>query len=144
MKKFTFRLQKVLELREREEDEKGRLLKLANAALREAESLFQLLEGKRADEGLSQGDDNSACLYGWYLARLLHEIDKARENIKIQQNAVEVARDNFLKARQKAESLRKLRERRLIDYNRLLNASEERFIDEISMLRYTRDNKASE
>jgi len=46
-------------------------------------------------------------------------------------------------AHRAAESLRKLKAKKLGEYNKELNAHEEKFIDEISTLRYTRESKES-
>lgn len=141
MKKFSFRLQNVLELREREEEDKERLLGEATARLLKAKGTLATLEGKREQNQPGTDDESVVYMSGLYLARLLHEIERATEFVQQCEADVQTARDEYLRAHRAAESLRKLRKKKLDEYNKALEAHEEKFLDEISTLRYSRDTK---
>jgi flagellar FliJ protein len=143
MKKFSFRLQNVLELREREEEEKERLLGTATARLLSAKGALAMLEGKREQNQPGSDDESLVYMSGLYLARLLHEIEQAAQFVQQCEAEVEAAREEYIRAHRAAESLRKLRQKKLDEYNKALEAHEEKFLDEISTLRYSRDTKES-
>ena len=143
MKKFFFRLQNVLEVREREEEEKERLLGEANVRLQHARSSLKILETKREQNEPQSEDESSVYMAGLYLARLLHEIERAVEVVSQCEAHALKAREVYFHAHRAAESLRKLKAKKLGEYNKELNAHEEKFIDEISTLRYTRESKES-
>jgi flagellar FliJ protein len=143
MKKFTFRLQNVLEVREREEEEKERLLGEASARLLKAKNKLRSLEEKREQNQPGADDESLVFMSGIYLARLLHEIEQATERVLQCEAEVQEARDEYMRAHRAAESLRKLKQKKLDEYNKALDAHEEKFLDEISTLRYSREPKES-
>lgn len=143
MKKFSFRLQNVLELREREEEEKERLLGEATARLLKAKGVLAMLEAKREENQSVSDDESMVYMSGLYLARLLHEIERTLELVMQCEGEVHAAREEYIRAHRAAEGLRKLKQKKLDEYNKALDAHEEKFLDEISTLRYSRDTKES-
>lgn len=143
MKKFSFRLQNVLELREREEEDKERLLGEATARLLKAKGTLAVLEGKREHNQPGSDDESMVYMAGIYLARLLQEIEQATGHVLQCEIEVQAARDEYIRAHRAAEGLRKLKQKKLDEYNKALDAHEEKFLDEISTLRYSRDTKES-
>ena len=143
MKKFSFRLQNILEVREREEEEKERRLGESTARLLTAKGKLGILEEKRVQDQPDSNDESLVYMSGLYLARLLQEIERAAELVVQCEAEVRAAREEYLRAHRAAESLRKLKQKKLDEYNKVLNAHEEKFLDEISTLRYSRESKES-
>lgn len=119
MKKFKFRLQKVLDYRETVKAEKKRELGLKNRELLEAEQEKQtLLEAHDAQN--VNGDDvmrmSELHLSGIYQARLQQAIEEQEVIVAEAVKAVEVARDFYTKAAVDTGALSVLKERRKDEY----------------------------
>jgi len=139
MKKFSYRLQRVLEVREKTEEDRKRDLTDRRAELQQVVDLREQLDKKRTSSFLETESDVMFLLHGSYLARLLQEIEAVLSRIKECEDRVREAEVLFLEARHEAEVLRKLREKKLTQYNKNLELHESQVLDEIATLRYGRE-----
>ncbi len=136
MKGFEFNLNKVLEVRDLEED-------LARNKLREARQKSLEIEGylNRLNElqtelyqFLRQEDDLSLeeRVQGRnYLYRHRQEINRTEENLNSQYKRVSKCRSEFLNKRKERQALEKLRKKELKRYNKDLFDKEQKELDEV-------------
>lgn len=130
MKKFSFRLQKLLDMREARENEvKNELMKVL--ALQNKERIFQddlhsrikILENnyrERLSKGIFAADDAMALMRFSDVSR--RAIDEAEKRIQILEPEVQRIREKLVQASREKKIVEKLKERQyeefLYDYNR--------------------------
>lgn len=138
MKKFKFRLEKVLQHRDVIKEEKLRELKSATQKLREAEDkldfLEQEFEGNKAIEDSALRIEE-VLIRSNYSVRLKSEIESQKIAILKAQELVEDARKIYIEASQESEVLVKLKERKKEVYNHEMQHEEEKFLDELTTQR---------
>jgi flagellar FliJ protein len=146
VKPFVFKLEALLAIRKRREEEANIVLAGARARLNAARDFLEdLKERRRASfaefkDKRARGDLLAMELQMWhkYLDFAEKEIEKAE--CVVEQLAQEVA--SALRAAEKAmkdrKSVEKLRERRLEQYKMELQAAEQKILDEIAITRYRR------
>ena len=108
MKRFTFRLQRVLDYRETLKKEKERELALKNHELSTAEqSVQRILEEQNSSDGVAEGVKTMAevGLVGDYLRGLQRALENQRERVKEAQVAVEAARDAYIEKATEVKTL---------------------------------------
>lgn len=139
MKKFKFRLQRVLELREEvEESRKAQMQRLADD-LRKLKDTHLELNDRRAT--LESGDsDVYYQLQGTFLAGILSSLAELSIKIEAKQQELETAKREYFAAFREAETLRKLKSKKLVAYNLMVQRKELKFMDEMATLRYGRKN----
>ena len=134
MKKFVFSLQKVLELREYEEDKAK--LELGKAVA-EVERLKRLLEENarnRVAANQSRKDTNDVIILmniENYIIGLDAKKEKLLEELTMAQMFFEEKRDLYTKAMQDREVLSKLKEKQLSEYKKEVLKEEENALDDI-------------
>ena len=134
MKKFVFSLQKVLELREYEEDKAK--LELGKAVA-EVERLKRLLEENarnRVAANQSRKDTNDVIVLmniENYIIGLDAKKEKLLEELTMAQMFFEEKRDLYTKAMQDREVLSKLKEKQLSEYKKEVLKEEENALDDI-------------
>lgn len=134
MKKFVFSLQKVLELREYEEDKAK--LELGKAVA-EVERLKRLLEENArnriaANQSRKDTTDISVLLsIENYIIGLDAKKEKLLEELTMAQMVFEEKRDLYTKAMQDREVLSKLKEKQLSEYKKEVLKEEENALDDI-------------
>lgn len=134
MKKFVFSLQKVLELREYEEDKAK--LELGKAVV-EVERLKRLLEENArnriaANQSRKDTNDISVLLsIEHYIIGLDSKREKLLEELTMAQMFFEEKRDLYTKAMQDREVLSKLKEKQLSEYKKEVLKEEENALDDI-------------
>ena len=134
MKKFVFSLQKVLELREYEEDKAK--LELGKAVA-EVERLKRLLEENArnriaANQSRKDTNDISVLLsIENYIIGLDSKREKLLEELTMAQMVFEEKRDLYTKAMQDREVLSKLKEKQLSEYKKEVLKEEENALDDI-------------
>ena len=134
MKKFVFSLQKVLELREYEEDKAK--LELGKAVA-EVERLKRLLEENarnRVAANQSRKDTTDISLLlsiENYIIGLDAKKEKLLEELTMAQMVFEEKRDLYTKAMQDREVLSKLKEKQLSEYKKEVLKEEENALDDI-------------
>ena len=134
MKKFVFSLQKVLELREYEEDKAK--LELGKAVA-EVERLKRLLEENarnRVAANQSRKDTTDVIILmniENYIIGLDAKKEKLLEELTMAQMVFEEKRDLYTKAMQDREVLSKLKEKQLSEYKKEVLKEEENALDDI-------------
>ena len=134
MKKFVFSLQKVLELREYEEDKAK--LELGKAVA-EVERLKRLLEENarnRIAANQSRKDTTDVIILmniENYIIGLDAKKEKLLEELTMAQMVFEEKRDLYTKAMQDREVLSKLKEKQLSEYKKEVLKEEENALDDI-------------
>ena len=134
MKKFVFSLQKVLELREYEEDKEK--LELGKAVA-EVERLKRLLEENarnRVAANQSRKDTTDVIILmniENYIIGLDEKKEKLLEELTMAQMVFEEKRDLYTKAMQDREVLSKLKEKQLSEYKKEVLKEEENALDDI-------------
>lgn len=139
MKKFKFRLQKVLDFKEIEKreraqqlaEENSRLLTLEQrmeAILEEQEVLASVADAVMTIEELS--------LAGDYRQRLQDELEQQRQNILQAAKAVDAAREAYVEKSMETESLETVKRRRKQEHTEEEKRHAKKQIDEIVVQRH--------
>jgi len=138
MKKFNFRLQTVLKLRQQEEDQKKRAVGELNAEINDLQR--QALE--MAEDVSLQGkilrpyiqgsvNVNWVGLYQGYVTYLRHSISSKIDEVGRVQQRLQEARRELAEAAKQTKILEKLRERQRSRYDRAVKKIEVNEMDEI-------------
>jgi flagellar FliJ protein len=138
MKRFRFRLEKVLSFRKHREREwelkladiTGKCLLLENAIRRCETSILSSFDDRRAGEGAL--DAVQFMQYELYMARMKQEIRKHREDLVVRHREREEIRKGYLEAAKKRKVLDKLKERRGQEYYLAAKREEFNVMDEIN------------
>ena len=134
MKKFVFSLQKVLELREYEEDKAKLELGKAVAEVERIKRLLEENARNRVSANQSRKDttDISVLLsIENYIIGLDAKKEKLLEELTMAQMVFEEKRDLYTKAMQDREVLSKLKEKQLSEYKKEVLKEEENALDDI-------------
>ncbi|MFN8388998.1 MAG: flagellar export protein FliJ [Bdellovibrionota bacterium] len=139
MKKFKFRLQRVLEYRHQLTKEKERLLALRNAELREAEDTLQMILSEQdRSTGFEEGILSMAelSLMGDYQQALQSALVKQRLLVLQATDAVDEAREAYREKAIEEESLEKLRERKVDEFKEERRKNERKELDSLVVQRH--------
>ena len=134
MKKFVFSLQKVLELREYEEEKAKLELGKAVAELERIKRLLQEVAQNRVKANLSRKDTTDVIVLmniENYIIGLDAKKEKLLEELTMAQMFFEEKRDLYTKAMQDREVLSKLKEKQLSEYKKEVLKEEENALDDI-------------
>ena len=134
MKKFVFSLQKVLELREYEEDKAKLELGKAVTELERIKRLLQEVAQNRVKANLSRKDTTDVIVLmniENYIIGLDAKKEKLLEELTMAQMFFEEKRDLYTKAMQDREVLSKLKEKQLSEYKKEVLKEEENALDDI-------------
>jgi flagellar biosynthesis chaperone FliJ len=158
MKQFKFRLQRVLEYRDRICDEcrqeLGRLTSERDQAVQRLEDLRHqanslTLMGGGTDPATPSGASvggtpfpvmsvNDVILVGDYGVRLKAEIEKQEEVVREATEAVDKAREVYIEASKEVKALDSLRQKRKVDYDEAKLKDDEKNLDELTVQRFKR------
>jgi flagellar FliJ protein len=119
MKRFTFRLQRILEIKERIRDERRQELVLKNLERDRAQQHLEYLEQEYSRSQIAEGGTYSASdllLLGNYAVRLKEEISQQALRVEAAQRAAEEARERYIEASKESQAMEKLKERRKQEY----------------------------
>lgn len=135
MKKFKFRLERVLQFRTAVKDEKLRDLTLKNAKLREEQDRLHALEdailrNQNASEGVALVE--SFYMRGLYSSRLKEEIAQQGLAIIKCEEAVTEAMAAYIEASKELKSLTTLKDRKRAEYLDYLAHEDAKFLDELA------------
>ena len=134
MKKFVFSLQKVLDLREFEEDKAKLELGKAVAEVERIKKLLKEIAENRVEANLSRKDIKDIGILiniENYITGLDIKKEKLLEELAYAQIVFEEKRDLFTKAIQEREVLTKLKEKQLSEYKKERLKEEENAVDDI-------------
>lgn len=140
MKKFRFRLEKVLQYREIIKGEKKRELSLCLAALREEEEKLEKLYKAQAENNMPEGVQKAGIFFlkGQYSERLKKEIIQKKLDILEAENKVEIARHAYIEAAKDAKTLEMLKSKKQDQYNEVVRLEEAKILDEVVVQRSSR------
>ncbi len=139
MKRFNFRLQRVLDYRETLKKEKERELAVKNHELSTAEqSVQRILEEQNSSDGLAPGVKTMAevGLVGDYLRGLQRALENQRERVKEAQVAVEAARDAYIEKATDVKTLDTVKTKRHEEFLEDRARREKRTTDDIVVQRF--------
>lgn len=139
MKRFTFRLQRVLDYRETLKKEKERELALKNHELSTAEqSVQRILEEQNSSDGIAEGVKTMAevGLVGDYLRGLQRALENQRVRVKEAQIAVEAARDAYVEKATDVKTLDTVKGKRHEEFLEEKARREKRTTDDIVVQRF--------
>ncbi len=137
MKKFSFSLQKVLEIREQILD--NLKIELSNLN-REHDNIeqqildlkmqFKLVNSEFVEKSAVSISVGEMTYYKMYMSNILKQQEKKEEEKNIILKKIEAKRQEIINAKMEISSLEKLKENELEKYNHALMKSEEIFIEE--------------
>jgi flagellar FliJ protein len=136
VKRFVFKLEKILQLRKYEEEEAKIELGRALGALSAIEAQLRSLVEERVRAAADQfSPSNSAAMIYQYMFYLLR-LDKMKEGLlkdaALAEQKVEEAREVFKAAFQNRQMLDKLKEKKEKEYKKAQKAEENKMTDEIA------------
>jgi flagellar FliJ protein len=141
-KKFKFRLEKVLELREEERENRKKELMLKNRAVNEVTEKLDALRSKYSNSIRKTGEIKAQelQLVAQYEARLKQEIESTAEALELLVIEAEKAKEQYLEAVKDHEALKVLKTRRQAEYQLLIDRAEAKELDELAVQRFERNN----
>lgn len=135
MKKFKFRLERVMQFRRAVKDEKLRDLTVVNAKLREEVSRLEALEGaqrRNSNEGDGVTLVESFYMRGLYASRLKEEIAKQLTVITECEEQVQQALAAYIEASKELKTLTMLKDRKRAEYIDYIAREDAKFLDELA------------
>jgi flagellar FliJ protein len=136
MKKFTFKLEKLLELKSYAEREAEIALGHAIGELNRIETEIKNIAVKRLDAAelrFKSGQSASEIQYAdLYILRLDQAADKLMEEAAKAELKVSEARDIYIEASKEKKIFEKLKEKKAKDYKKIISSEEDKAIDEIA------------
>jgi flagellar FliJ protein len=141
MKRFKFRLERVLEYRLTVKQERLRDLITARQDLEAAQDELSRLHQEQLLQRVKDGQTYlvpELVAVAAYDARLRKEIEAQHEVVAKAQKVFDQRSAEYVTASQEAEALVKLKERKHHEYNEVLAKEDERSLDELAVTRYKR------
>jgi len=138
MKRFSFRLQRVLEIRERFRDERRQELVQRNFERDHEQRVLEDLDQEFLRSKVREGGTYSASelvLMGDYSRRLEQEIEQQRVRVVAAEQAAEEARERYIEASREAKALEKLKDKRRVEYQEQVLKEEGNQLDELAVQR---------
>jgi flagellar export protein FliJ len=138
MKRFNFRLQRVLEIRERFRDEMRQELVQRNFERDRERNILEHLDQEFLRSKVEEGGTYSASemvLVGDYSARLQEQIEQQRGRVLAAEQAAEQARERYIEASKESQALEKLKEKRRQEYVEQTLKEEGAQLDEFAVMR---------
>jgi flagellar protein FliJ len=151
VKKFKFRAQAALDLRQRELEEAQRQLarteELRDAArrrLQQADDDATQAREQATEAQRTAGDVAALQWYRFWIIRLDHERNAHATALAARERDVMQAATACMRARQRRESLDRFRKKALAAHHEAEQAAEMKMIDELATRRYARTSAAGE
>ena len=138
MKKFKFRLQRVLDYKQIVKGEKKRVLLEKNRNVELARTRLEHLENEELLNRFEQNqilDAARVLMRGDYAQRLKREIEWQRVAILKAQEEAELALAEYIEAAKDEKALITLKDKRLFEYKAEAEAEERKFLDEFTIRR---------
>jgi len=137
MKKFSFRLEKVMQLRKFKEDECKLALGQAISILNKIENDIKMTAVKRhnaTEQRFNAGQDISS--WDNYILRLEQEVEKLAEQAAQAELVVEEKRALYIEAQKDLKAIEKLKEKRKKEYRKEMMDLQMTEIDDMTAARY--------
>jgi len=138
MKKFKFRLERILNYRNINKQEHLRALMLKNQTLYEHEQNLDELQQAEGRKILNSKEPMSAAwvnLIGAYGKALQMQIVQEREDVQVAREAAEKALAEYIESAKEARALEMLKEKKLREYREILDNEERKFLDDVANIR---------
>lgn len=139
MKKFKFRLERVLNFKNSEKSEHKRALSIKNQDLHEAEDTLEEIISAQDSSAPVVSDTTTMADYhlqGVYQRSLQEALLNQRLLVLEASRAVELARDAYIEKKIEAETLESLREKKHEQFRIELSKREQKQIDEMVVQRH--------
>jgi flagellar FliJ protein len=138
MKRFKFRLQRILDIREQIRDEARQELGRRNAALAQEESVLKGLEAELLR--LNAGENgivtaSELLLTGAYAQRIQKLIEQQALKVEEARKAVVEAQERYIQANKDAKALEMLKDKRRAEYDHEVLKEEINQLDEVATQR---------
>jgi flagellar FliJ protein len=138
MKRFKFRLQRILDIREQIRDEARQELGRRNAVLAHEQSVLKGLEAELLR--LNAGENgivtaSKLLLTGAYAQRIQKLIEQQALKVEEARKSVVEAQDRYIQANKEAKALEMLREKRKAEYDHEVLKEEINQLDEVATQR---------
>jgi flagellar FliJ protein len=143
MKRFRFRLQRVLELREQFRDEARQELVRRNAERDQQISVLNYLQDEFERIGLTEGGMYPASdlvMVGAYSERLTIAIEKQQHVVAEAIKAADAAQERYIQASKDAKAISMLKDKKLEEFKEETLRQEGALLDEIAIQRSVRDS----
>jgi flagellar protein FliJ len=133
MKKFRFRLERILHYRKLVSDEKRKVLLEKRMAHRESEDYLEKLQADRESNHSPEGTDTVESFYlrGLFTTGTIQRIEKQHHVIAECLVKVEEAEEEYLEAVKELKALEKLKQRRLEEFQEEFARHEQQELDEV-------------
>jgi len=138
MKRFTFRLQRILDIREQIRDEARQELGRRNAVLAHEHSILERLEGElQRLNGTSDGivTAGELLLTNAYALRVQKMIEQQVVKVEEARKAVVEAQERYIQANKDARALEMLKEKKRAEYDQEVLKEEIHQLDEVAVQR---------
>lgn len=135
MKKFKFRLQRVLEHKDTLKEEARREVTIRNRAVAEARQKLEKLQSSFDSNLLEDGamPASMVMMNALFASRLRNEMAEQVIAIEKAEREAEEARAAYIEAAKEARTLHMLRDKRLEQYNQYIQKEEAKFLDELTV-----------
>lgn len=147
-KKFNFRLESVLSYYQTAEENKKiefvmakKELNLAKQKKDEMERNLVLTNESKKECLKGDFDFDLVNMYNNYINRIEHDIEKQQEVIEKKKKEFKEKKQEYIKWRKKKRSLEILKEKSFNKYMEEIETQQQKFNDEISIIRHRRENE---
>ena len=149
MKRFKFKLEPALRHRKHLEDIKKKELAEVYRELREAQDFLSSLEKDfektqasiEREESIKIIDIENILLFESYMIYLRHLMEQTRIKIGVIEKRLEIKRQEYIKASKAKKVLERLKERQYFEYMKAMDVLEQKFIDEMGIVKFIRLHK---
>lgn len=150
MKKFIFKLETVLNVKERREEQlKHELMKLQALKIQEEQLLGEVKEKRayisrqKSDENKQGTDIQNLIYFEQYLGVLLKKIDDTKKSIKVLEEKADIKRVEVVEASREKKVFEKLKEKQFGEFQRIVIQNEQKVLDEMAVTRFNRKEQKS-
>jgi flagellar FliJ protein len=150
MKKFQFKLETVLNVKERREEQlKHELMKLQALKIQEEQLLAEVKEKRayiskqKSDENKKGTDIQSLIHFEQYLGVLLKKIDDTKKSIKVLGEKADIKREEVVEASREKKVFEKLKEKQYTEFQRVVIQNEQKMLDEMAVAKFNRKEQRS-
>lgn len=147
MRKYKFRLEKLLKYRKISEDKQSQELLRKIKELNERKHQLNLIKSEKQKSSgeftqaqLDGIKGNHISVYKNYLNSLAEKKEKQKIKTSKSEEVVETARQDYLEARKKLDSTEKFKERDFQRYRNEMRRSEQKRLDEVAANQYNAEN----
>ena len=138
MRRFSFRLQRVLDIREQIRDELRQELVRKNHERDDELQVLARLEQESLQIKIEEGGTYSASelvMFGAYSVRLKQQMEQQQQRVAAAIKQVEEAKERYIEASKEAKALEMLRQKRREEYTEQQLKEEGRQLDELAIQR---------